>query len=197
MVPSPEIRIRRAARWMLACGLLAGACEVASAAPDPARRAEREAKRAAREGKAAAREGKDASRAPSPEPASATRAKAPAPTRAVKAADGPTSPAGGSPSCPPDNPLTFRSFGAGFLRTWCTGCHSSTLPERERQDAPAEVNFDSHALYLPHAQEVLARAVLEAHAAAASASPMPPAGLVPEPDRRRLAQWIACGSPLQ
>jgi len=60
------------------------------------------------------------------------------------------------------------------------------------------MNFDSAALYKPHARAVYERAVLEAHAAATdpkSASPMPPAGVVPEADRRRLSEWIACGSP--
>lgn len=192
MVPSPERRIRRTARGLLACALLACACEVASAAPDSTRQAEREAKQAAREAKRAAREAKAAKAASAKQ--APTSPPAPAPKSTPVA--GPTSAPAPTPACPPGNPLTFRSFGAGFLRTWCTGCHSSTLPERERQGAPDDVNFDSHALYLPHAREVLARAVLEAHAPAESASPMPPAGLVPEPDRRRLAQWIACGSPL-
>lgn len=102
------------------------------------------------------------------------------------------------PACPPNSPLGHRSFGDGFLRTWCTGCHSSTLATADRQGAPEDVNFDSAALYKPHARAVYERAVLEAHAAATdptSASPMPPAGVVPEADRHRLAEWIACGSP--
>jgi hypothetical protein len=103
------------------------------------------------------------------------------------------------PPCPPDNVLTWRSFGAGFLLTWCTGCHASGLPDAERQGAPTGVDFDTYAAYKPLERLVYERAVLEAHTAAtnpAAASPMPPAGVVPEADRRRLAQWIACGSPL-
>jgi len=112
----------------------------------------------------------------------------------------PTSTAAGPPlpACPPNSPLSHRSFGDGFLRTWCTGCHSSTLATADRQGAPEDINFDSAALYKPHARAVYARAVLEAHAAAtdpASASPMPPAGVIPATDRRRLSEWIACGSP--
>lgn len=102
------------------------------------------------------------------------------------------------PPCPPDNVLTWRSFGAGFLLTWCTGCHASGLPDAERQGAPTGVDFDTYAAYKPLERLVYERAVLEAHAATtnpAAASPMPPAGVVPEADRRRLAQWIACGSP--
>ncbi len=102
------------------------------------------------------------------------------------------------PACPPNSALTHRSFGDGFLRTWCTGCHSSTLATKDRQGAPEDLNLDSATLYKPHARAVYDRAVLEAHTAATdpkSASPMPPAGVVPEADRRRLSEWIACGSP--
>ncbi len=180
--------------WLVSVtlGLLACGCEVASAAPAEARAA----KKAERAAKRAAREAKQSERTPPPAnpptPATSTR---PGPPSTAHAAPGPSPGA-----CPPGNPLTFRSFGAGFLRTWCTGCHSSTLPERERQDAPTGVDFDSHARYLPHAAAVYERAVVEGHAATqspATATPMPPAGLVPDADRRRLAQWIACGSPLE
>lgn len=111
-------------------------------------------------------------------------------------------PAGGSevtlPACPQGNALTYRSFGAGFLRTWCTGCHSSTLAASERQDAPDDVNFDRPDFYKLQEKLVYERAVLEGHKFAAdpaTASPMPPAGLVPSEDLRRLGQWISCGSP--
>lgn len=110
----------------------------------------------------------------------------------------PASPGVALPACPQDNALTYRSFGAGFLRTWCTGCHSSTLAEADRQDAPGDVNFDRPDFYKKQAQQVYERAVLGGHKFVAdpgSASPMPPAGLVPANDLRRLGQWIACGSP--
>ena len=98
--------------------------------------------------------------------------------------------AGGSevtlPACPQGNALTYRSFGAGFLRTWCTGCHSSTLAASERQDAPDDVNFDRPDFYKLQEKLVYERAVLEGHKFAAdpaTASPMPPAGLVPGESR--------------
>jgi len=126
-----------------------------------------------------------------------TTPAAPAPKSATRApASGPAGPP--LPACPPSSPLSHRSFGDGFLRTWCTGCHSSTLAADDRQGAPQDLNFDSAALYKPHARLVYERAVLAAHAAATdpkSAAPMPPAGVVPEADRRRLSEWIACGSP--
>ncbi len=194
--PARAAARRRLAAAALACGLLAAGCEVAHAAPDPARKAEREAKKAAREPKKAARDP-----APTAPAAPATPPPAAAPSTSPRAPTPPPAAGPPLPPCPPDNPLTFRSFGAGFLRTWCTGCHSSTLPERDRQDAPTDVNFDTHAFYLPHARDVYARVVLEAHALAAdpkaSTSPMPPAGLVPEAELRRVSQWIACGSPIE
>lgn len=207
MARSPDRRIAR----VLACCLLASACEVASAAPAPDRKAEREAKKAAREAKKAAREASSAAAKPPASPPASPPAAAPKPptSRPADTAKAPATPSptaapntaakSALPACPADNALTFRSFGAGFLRTWCTGCHSSSLAEADRQDAPGDVNFEAHALYLPHAQEVFARVVVEGRALAAdpaaSASPMPPAGLVPDAELRRLAQWIACGSP--
>lgn len=120
--------------------------------------------------------------------------------KVVPSSPSPTAPGGPPlPPCPPENVLTWRSFGAGFLLTWCTGCHSSALAEDARQGAPQAVDFDTYALYKPFERLVYERAVTEAHAIAvdpdAAASPMPPAGLVPAADRERLAQWIACGSP--
>ena len=111
----------------------------------------------------------------------------------------PSAPSTPLPACPPDNTLTWRSFGGGFLLTWCTGCHSSHLSAEARQDAPTDVNFETHAAFKPHANLVYERAVLEAHAFIRdpnTGSPMPPAGLPPESDRQRLTQWIACGAPL-
>lgn len=215
MVPSPEIR--GVARWLLACGLVAGALlvtrgEVAHAAPDPTKQAERAAKKAEREAKKAEREGKKGEgkgakgekaekkkggKAGKAEEATPTGPATTPPAKKPASPAGPPVPAVPGPNCPPDNPLTFRSFGAGFLRTWCTGCHSSTLPANDRQDAPEGVDFDGLALFQPHAKEVLERAVLEAQKPPESASPMPPAGLVPEADRKRLAQWIECGAPAQ
>lgn len=191
---------------------LAGACVPAHAAPTAEEKA---ARKKAREDKAARKQAeqkadkqtdkqtdKQKNRKTADAPGSAP-SPAPSPDDAVRRSKlaPPAAPTGGPalPPCPPDNTLTWRSFGAGFLRTWCTGCHSSHVPADQRQDAPENVNFDTHALYKPVERLVYDRAVLEAHKLSldpASASPMPPAGVPGEADRRRLAQWIACGSPL-
>jgi hypothetical protein len=174
--------VARSRDLLLVCSLAALACEVATPLPAaPAFAAMMApAETPKREG-AKKRDKPDKQRKPDKPPSSQPSAGPPL------------------PPCPPDNVLTWRSFGAGFLLTWCTGCHASGLPEAERQGAPAGVDFDTYAAYKPLERLVHERAVLEAHAAAtdpAAASPMPPAGVVPEADRRRLEQWIACGSPL-
>lgn len=195
-------------RALALAAALVGACGPAHAAPSAEQKA---ARKQAREDKAARKQadkkaeqkagkkpGKQAGKqspgpdVPTPSPEDAARRGKLAP---------PPAPSGGPPlpACPPDNTLTWRSFGAGFLRTWCTGCHSSHVPTAGRQDAPENVNFDTHALYKPIERLVYDRAVLEAHKLSVdpnAASPMPPAGVPPEADRQRLAQWIACGSPL-
>lgn len=181
MARSPDPR-----RLLLALALAAG-CVDAHAAPSPEEKAARkQAREAKRKQKTDATDAKK-------NDAKKIVAKA-AVAKKTDATDGPP-----LPPCPPDNPLTWRSFGAGFLLTWCTGCHSSSLAADARQDAPVDIDFDTHAAYKPLARLVYDRAVLETHKLATdpnSASPMPPAGVPPEADRRRLAQFIACGSPL-
>jgi len=174
---------------LIAAVLVCDASSPAAAAPaTPEEKAERKKKR---EEKAAEKK-RDKKTKPDAQPDPPTKlGKRPPAT--PPSTDGPPLPA-----CPPDNTLTWRSFGAGFLLTWCTGCHSSHLAADARQDAPDDVNFDTHAHFKPRARQVYERAVLEAHAFVQdpnTGAPMPPAGLPPEADRQRLAQWIACGSP--
>lgn len=204
MAPSHNFKIVAALTTMLACDVGTHAVAdppatpmlaAAAAKPDAAERKAKRAAKQARAEKAAKPEKtaaqKKAGKHPKPNDRPTTQPSTPTATS-------PGVQATALPACPPDNALTYRSFGDGFLRTWCTGCHSSTLAASDRQDAPEDVNFDRAALYKPHARDVYDRAVLEAHAAITdpnAASPMPPAGIVPEADRRRLAQWIACGSP--
>jgi len=181
---------------MIAAVLVCDASPPAIAAPaTPEQKAERKKKR--EEKKAAEKESEkkkgDKQTKPDRPPDPPTKLGKRPPPSTPPSTDGPPLPA-----CPPDNTLTWRSFGAGFLLTWCTGCHSSHLGAGARQDAPEDVNFDTHANFKPRARQVYERAVLEAHAFVQDpnkGSPMPPAGLPTEAERQRLAQWIACGSP--
>lgn len=188
MAPLPE-RTRRGLGLGIALGL-ALACEAApqvasrdapplavlAAAPAKEKRAKPQAKQKAKERDPAKNRNRNKDKDKSP------REREPVPA-----------------NCPPQSPLTYRSFGAGFLRTWCTGCHSSTLPEVERQGAPGGVDFDRPEHLAALAPAIRERALLEVDAFLAdpegSAAPMPPAGLVPADDRRRLAEWLACGAP--
>lgn len=193
---------------LLACDVaIREATPVASLAAAPAgeTRAEKAARRAEAKAAKAAKAGgaEQAGKGAKPgkgEKREKVKGETPATAKPAKVAG--ARPAGGSevtlPACPQGNALTYRSFGAGFLRTWCTGCHSSTLAASERQDAPDDVNFDRPDFYKLQEKLVYERAVLEGHKFAAdpaTASPMPPAGLVPSEDLRRLGQWISCGSP--
>lgn len=191
--------VREAAPAAMASAMAAPATAAEKAARKQARAEKKKAGKIAR-GEAMLPDGRKKAGG---EPAKAKQAKQEKARQAAKmvpSSPSPTAPGGPPlPPCPPENVLTWRSFGAGFLLTWCTGCHSSALAEDARQGAPQAVDFDTYALYKPFERLVYERAVTEAHAIAvdpdAAASPMPPAGLVPAADRERLAQWIACGSP--
>jgi Sec-independent protein translocase protein TatA len=180
--------------------LIAATAVIVGAAALPAALAARAAtaeEKAAR--KKAREEKRDAKDKPAKDKPAKDKPTKDKPTKDKPAKAAPSAPSVPLPACPPDNTLTWRSFGGGFLLTWCTGCHSSHLAADARQDAPIDVNFDTHAAFKPHASLVYERAVLEAHAVLRdpnTASPMPPAGLPPESDRQRLTQWIACGAPL-
>ena len=176
-----------------ATAVMVGAASLPAALAAPATADEKAARKQAREAKRDQKQKPDKPDKPAKDkPAKDKPAKDKQPST-------PSAPSTPLPACPPDNTLTWRSFGGGFLLTWCTGCHSSHLSAEARQDAPTDVNFETHAAFKPHANLVYERAVLEAHAFIRdpnTGSPMPPAGLPPESDRQRLTQWIACGAPL-
>lgn len=178
-----------------ATAVIVGAATLPAALAAPATADEKAARKQAREAKRDQKQKNDKPDKPAKD--KPTKDK---PAKDKPAGDKPPSaPSTPLPACPPDNTLTWRSFGGGFLLTWCTGCHSSHLSAEARQDAPTDVNFETHAAFKPHANLVYERAVLEAHAFIRdpnTGSPMPPAGLPPESDRQRLTQWIACGAPL-
>lgn len=90
--------------------------------------------------------------------------------------------------CPPGSPLTWQSFGQGFLLDHCVGCHSSQLAEGQRAQATLGVDFDTQ----PGAQQWLQR--IYARSADANDT-MPPAGGVTEQQRQLLGDWLACGAP--
>jgi uncharacterized membrane protein len=83
--------------------------------------------------------------------------------------------------------LDYNNFGAPFVINWCRGCHSSSIPQGQRQKAPLAVNFDSVDDVRNFAERIEARA--------ASIDPtMPPAGGPSEAERALLREWIECGT---
>jgi len=89
--------------------------------------------------------------------------------------------------CPEENFLTWENFGDPFFRSWCTGCHASTLSEESRREAPLELNFDSLDGVRSNIDLIWLRAADENQT-------MPPAGGPPHPERELLGEWLACGA---
>lgn len=90
--------------------------------------------------------------------------------------------------CPPGGTtLTYESFGKGFFIDYCNSCHSA--PNGERNGAPDDFVFDTHADVIAHKDRIFARS-------AATNDSMPP-GPYPPPIKARddLANWLACGAP--
>jgi hypothetical protein len=70
-------------------------------------------------------------------------------------------------SCGPA--LTYASFGATFLATYCGGCHGWTQVSAQQEG------------------DVLSSVV--------TSGAMPPGGGVPASQRQEFADWIGCGAP--
>ncbi|MEM9190647.1 MAG: hypothetical protein AAGF12_15790 [Myxococcota bacterium] len=90
--------------------------------------------------------------------------------------------------CPDESILTYENFGRPFMLDWCTGCHSSQLPEGLRANAPLMIDLETQDFVVAQMERVWARAGDDNET-------MPPAG-GPGPDERRLlGEWLACGAP--
>ncbi|NVB80713.1 MAG: hypothetical protein HOV81_20120 [Kofleriaceae bacterium] len=95
--------------------------------------------------------------------------------------------------CPPTSTLTYASFGQPFMTSYCTRCHSSTLTGADRMGAPAFHDFDTQIGIQQVADHV---DQVAGSGPAATNESMPPDGAKPTLDeRKKLAEWIACGAP--
>lgn len=95
-------------------------------------------------------------------------------------------------TCPTSNAPTYDTFGASFMTTYCTGCHSAKVVDRH--GAPADQNFDTEADVRAHAQDIDLEA---ASGPGASNTDMPdmsgPVHAAPsDDDRAKLGQFLAC-----
>ncbi len=81
--------------------------------------------------------------------------------------------------------ITYDTFGAGFLATYCNGCHGGQVVDRK--GAPAAAVFDTREQVMPYADKILYRL-----APPMDVTPMPPAGGVTPDDEARIAIWLMC-----
>ena len=106
-------------------------------------------------------------------------------------------------SDPDTNPLTWDSFGQQFMTTYCTMCHSSTLPHAERNGAPFAHDYDTlrTVLFIPDHIDSWAGSGPAAHNTLMPPSrcPSTPGGPLDrdcaEPtdaERMNLSMWLAC-----
>lgn len=110
------------------------------------------------------------------EPAEGSADAAPADTSDTGGVD-----SGGAPvDCGDPTGLSWDAFGAGFFRTYCTACHSSTTPDRH--GAPVGVDLDSEEGVRALAPRVRARTLEE--------QTMPVGGGVLEEDRVLLDRYL-------
>ncbi len=96
--------------------------------------------------------------------------------------DGPGDPTGAS--CPTGSALTYENFGKPFVQQYCLACHDAGGPEGPtlasiEQIRAAKGDIDRSAAAGPNAVNTF----------------MPEGGSVPEAERRKLGEWLACGAP--
>lgn len=87
-------------------------------------------------------------------------------------------------TCPPGSTLTYETFGRAFFQTNCLSCHGAGRPESPKLDTldqikANKVNIDRAAAAGPDAVNTF----------------MPEDGSVPESERRKLGEWLACDAP--
>ena len=89
-------------------------------------------------------------------------------------------------TCDRDPPLTYYSWGRGFLDKHCTGCHSSLVNDAQRNEAPKGVNFDTYEGVLPWVAQIESRAIY------LDPDPMPPGGGPTAEELQLLQEWLDC-----
>ena len=96
-------------------------------------------------------------------------------------------------TCPTTQTLTYDNFGQAFMKSYCLRCHSKDVAGADRLGAPEDHNFDTVEEIRPLAEHIdgLAGAGPDAiNTAMPEGDPSPS-----EEDRRKLAEWLACGAP--
>lgn len=85
-------------------------------------------------------------------------------------------------TCPTDSTLTYENFGQSFFSNNCLRCHASTETPHfnTQQEIQAEIEeIDRAAASGPNGTNTF----------------MPEDKDIPEADRKKLGEWLACGAP--
>lgn len=87
-------------------------------------------------------------------------------------------------TCPTDSTLDYATFGEPFMKTYCLSCHADSGPESPKFSTLAQIQanrdeIDRAAAAGPNAVNTY----------------MPEGSSVPEAERRKLGEWLACGAP--
>lgn len=87
-------------------------------------------------------------------------------------------------TCPAESTLTYDNFGKNFMQTHCLACHADGGSESPALSTLAEIqahlgDVDRAAAAGPNAVNTF----------------MPEGSSVPEEERRKLGEWLACGAP--
>lgn len=103
--------------------------------------------------------------------------------------------------CPPTSTITYENFGAAFMEDFCVGCHDSAKTGAARNGAAANHDFDTLIGIRAVANHVDQTAGIGPASANRSMPPADteidgvPVQIPDDSDRRKLAEWIACGAP--
>lgn len=95
--------------------------------------------------------------------------------------------------CAEGSTLTWDNFGKGFMETYCTRCHATSVTGAARQGAPSDHNFETAALVrmqIEHIDGQTAAGPDSVNTEMPIGSPTPT-----EDERRKLGEWLACGAP--
>ncbi|RYZ03665.1 MAG: hypothetical protein EOO73_26770 [Myxococcales bacterium] len=87
-------------------------------------------------------------------------------------------------TCPSGSTLTYENFGSSFMQSYCLACHADGGPESPKLSTLAQI--------VAHRDEVDRAAAAGPNAVNTY---MPEGMSVPESERRKLGEWLACGAP--
>jgi len=95
---------------------------------------------------------------------------------------------GQGPDCDRTPALTWDNFGKGHMDKHCNGCHSVLIPEYQRQDAPAGVDFNTYGDVLEWHDRIIARGTRSV----LDEPTMPPGGGPSDLELSMLLEWLEC-----